>query len=121
MKQNSAETEFAKADWKSVGLRLLVFTRYWAKAHYGWYEGKLMAGGNSPEDIACEVYLAYHRGDRKFNDREGMWIQLKRSVKSVLWNMYSLKKHKLTSAEEPAFFDPISDGKLDQEAAFRTA
>src|SRR6266404_3963227 len=121
MKKNAAETEFEKADWKSVGLRLLVFARYWAKAHYGWYEGKLLTAGNTPEDVACEVYAAYRRGDRSFNKTDPMWIQLKRSVKSVLWNIHTSKESKITSAEEPEFFEPISDGNPGPEAVLRSA
>ena len=121
MKQNIAEMEFQSADWKSVGTRLLLFARYWAKAHYGWYEGKLLVGGHAPEDIACEVYVAYQRGTRRFNDKDGLWIQLKRSVKSILWNIHTSKESKITSAEEPEFFDLISDNKSNPEAAFRTA
>lgn len=121
MKQNAAKMEFEKADWKSVGLRLLVFARYWAKAHYGWYECKLLAGGNTPEDVASEVYAAYRRGDRKFNDADPMWIQLKRSVKSILWNLHASKENKCTSSEDSEFFEPISDEKPGPEAALRTA
>jgi hypothetical protein len=123
MKQitSDADIEFQKADWKSVGLRLLIFARYWAKAHYGWYDGKLLAGGHTPEDVVCEVYVAYRRGDRTFNENEPMWIQLKRSVKSVLWNIHSLKESKITRAEEPEFFEPISDEKPGPEAALHSA
>jgi hypothetical protein len=121
MKQNPAEIEFENADWQSVGLRLLAFARYWAKAHYGWYEDKLLAGGHTPEDVACEVYAAHRRGDRTFNSVDPMWIQLKRAVKSVLWNLHSSKESKSTSAEEPEFFEPISDGKPGPEAMLRSA
>jgi hypothetical protein len=121
MKENSAEIEFRQADWESVGLRLLVFARYWAKAHYGWYEGKAMPGGNTPEDVVCETYAAFQRGDRHFNDTDGMWIQLKRAVKSLLWNIHTLKKHKAVDIEDPEFFDPISDDRPNPEAELRTA
>ena len=121
MKQSAAEIEFEKADWKSVGLRLLRFARYWAKAHYGWYEGKLLAGGNTPEDVACEVYAAYRSGNRTFNSSDPMWIQLKRSVKSVLWNSHAKTEHKITAAEEPEFFEPISDANPGPEAALHSA
>jgi len=121
MKKNSAEIEFEQADWESVGLRLLVFARYWAKAHYGWYEGKPMPGGNTPEDVVCEVYAAFQCRDRHFNETDGMWIQLKRGVKSQLWNIHTLKKHKAIDIEGPEFFDPISDEKPTPEAELRTA
>lgn len=135
MKKNSAEIEFAEANWESVGLKLLVFARYWAKAHYGWYEGKPMPGGTTPEDVVCDVYAAFQRGlneqkvqvngagegVRHFNEDDGMWIQLKRAVKSVLWNTYKLKKLKAVEIEDPEFFDPISDEKPSPEAELRTA
>ncbi len=131
MKENSAEIEFREANWESVGLRLLVFARYWAKAHYGWFDGKPMPGGYTPEDIVCEVYTAFQLGltrrddpdesVRHFNSKDGMWIQLKRAVKSVLWNIHKLKKFNAVIVEDPEFFDPISDEKPSPEAALRTS
>lgn len=120
MKQTSAEQEFRDADWKLVGLRLLVFARYWAKSHYGWYDGRLMPIGKTPEDVACEVYAAYSRGDRKFSPDASMWVQLKSATKSVLWNLHQLKEGKVTSTESPEFFDPVEDRNLDPEAALRS-
>ncbi len=131
MKENSAEIEFKEANWESVGLRLLVFARYWAKAHYAWYDGKPMPGGYTPEDIVCEVYTAFQNGltrrddteesVRHFNAKDGMWIQLKRAVKSVLWNIHKLKKFNAVVVEEPEFFDTISDEKPSPEASLRTS
>src|SRR3569833_681581 len=128
MKQNAAETEFMKADWKSVGLRLLLFARYWAKATYGWYEGKLLSGGVSPEDVASEVYTEHRRGIetpeaesvRRFNEKDPMWLQLKRSVKSVLWNIHKRKENRITSVEGPEFFDPILDETPSPEDEVRS-
>lgn len=120
MKQNSAEHEFRDADWKAIGLRLLVFARYWAKAHYGWCDGNLLPTGKTPEDVACEVYAAYARGERKFSGEAAMWVQLKSSVKSVLWNLHQLKEGKITRAEEPEFFEPMADGNPGPEAALRS-
>jgi hypothetical protein len=120
MKQNSAEHEFSTADWKLVGLRLLVFARYWAKAHYGWFDGRLLPTGKTPEDVACEVYAAYSHGERKFSAETAMWIQLKSAVKSVLWNLHQLKEGKLTSTEEPEFFEPVADGNPGPEAALHS-
>jgi uncharacterized protein YerC len=119
MKQTNAEQEFRDADWKLVGLRLLVFARYWAKSHYGWYDGRLLPVGKTPEDVACEVYVAYSRGDRKFSPDASMWVQLKSATKSVLWNLHQLKEGKVTRSEEPEFFEPVEDGNLDPEAALR--
>jgi hypothetical protein len=120
MKQNSAEHEFRDANWKLVGLRLLVFARYWAKAHYGWCDGRLLPTSKTPEDVACEVYAAYSRGERKFSAEAPMWIQLKSAVKSVLWNLHQLKEGKITRAEEPEFFEPVADGNPGPEAALRS-
>ena len=119
MKPTNAEQEFQDADWKLVGLRLLVFARYWAKSHYGWYGGRLLPVGKTPEDVACEVYVAYSRGDRKFSPDTSMWVQLKSATKSVLWNLHQLKEGKVTRSEEPEFFEPVEDGNLDPEAALR--
>jgi hypothetical protein len=120
MKQNIAEHEFRDADWKAIGLRLLAFARYWAKAHYGWCDGRLFPTGKTPEDVACEVYAAYARGERKFSCEAAMWIQLKSSVKSVLWNLHQLKEGKITRAEEPEFFEPMADGNPGPETALRS-
>jgi len=120
MKQNGAEHEFRNANWKLVGLRLLVFARYWAKAHYGWIDGRLLPASKTPEDVACEVYAAYSHGERKFSDEAPMWVQLKSAVKSVLWNLHQLKEGKITSAEEPEFFEPVADGNPGPEAALRS-
>lgn len=120
MKQNSAEHEFRDADWKAIGLRLLVFARYWAKAHYGWWDGQLLPGSKTPEDVACEVYAAYSRGERTFSADAPMWVQLKSAVKSVLWNLHQLKESKLTRAENPDFFEPVEDGSPGPEAALRS-
>ena len=120
MKQNNAEHEFRDANWKLVGLRLLIFARYWAKAHYGWCDGRLLPTSKTPEDVACEVYAAYSRGERKFSAEASMWVQLKSAVKSVLWNLHHLKEGKITSTEEPEFFEPVADGNPGPEAALHS-
>ena len=120
MKQNSAEQEFRDANWKMVGLRLLVFARYWAKAHYGWCDGRLLPTSKTPDDVACEVYAAYSRGARKLSAEASMWVQLKSAVKSVLWNLHRLKEGKVTRTEDPEFFEPVADGNPGPEAALRS-
>jgi hypothetical protein len=114
-----AEQEFRSADWKVVGLKLLAFVRYWARAHYGWSEGALMPTSKTPEDVTCDVYTAFSRGERKFAADAPMWVQLKNAAKSVLWNLHRLKEGKLTSTEEPEFFDPFLDGSPDPEEKMR--
>ncbi len=120
MRPSSAEEDFRAADWKLVGLRLLVFARYWAKAHYGWHDGALLPLSKTPDDIACEVYVAYSRSERKFSAKAPMWLQLKSAVRSVLWNLHQSKEGRITRAEEPEFFEPFSDEKAGPEAALRS-
>lgn len=120
MKQSEAEHEFRSANWQVVGLRLLVFARYWAKAHYGWRDGQLLPMSKTPEDVACEVYAAYSHGERKFSAEASMWIQLKSAVRSVLWNLHQLKEGKITRAEEPEFFEPVADSRPGPEASVRS-
>jgi hypothetical protein len=107
----NAQQEFRKADWKVVGLRLLIFARYWAKTHYGWQEGQSLPKGKTPEDIAVEVYEAYCTGKRKLRPDVIMIVQLKSAVKSDLWNLHRLKDARLTSSEAPEFFEPYADGR----------
>lgn len=94
-----------------------------------------MPGGYTPEDIVCEVYAAFWRGlgnlasegeeptesVRHFNENEEMWIQLKRAVKSVLWNISTLQKFKAVDVEGPEFFDPITDDKPSPEETLRSS
>jgi hypothetical protein len=120
MKQSSAEEDFRNADWKLVGLRLLVFARYWAKAHYGWRDGCLLPMSKTPDDISCEVYVAYSRGERRFSPEAPMWLQLKSAIKSVLWNLHHLKEGRITRAEQPEFFEPLADGSAGPETTLRS-
>jgi hypothetical protein len=118
--ENGAEQEFRSADWKVVGLKLLAFVRYWAKAHYGWSEGKMMPTSKTPEDVTCDVYTAFLRGERKFALDAPMWVQLKNGAKSILWNLHRLKEGKLTSTQEPQFFEPLVDGSPGPEESMRS-
>jgi hypothetical protein len=120
MKQASAEQDFRDADWKLLGLRLLAFARYWAQAHYGWHEGCLLPMSKTPEDIACEVYVAFSRGERVFRPDIPMWLQLKSAVKSVLWNLHQLKEGRITRAESPEFFDPRADENAGPDVALHS-
>jgi hypothetical protein len=83
-----APTFLSEADWEAYGLRLLAFTRYWAGVHYGWTEGRALPTGRTPEDIVIEVLLAYHEGRRTITAGVATYVQLKSSVKSVLWNLH---------------------------------
>ena len=112
--------QFRDSDWKLVGLRLLLFARYWAKVHYGWRDGCLLPLSRTPEDIVCEVYAAYSRGQRNFSSQTPMWPQLKSAVKSVLWNLHQMKEGRITRAEEPEFFTPLMDENPGPEADLRS-
>jgi hypothetical protein len=120
MKPNSAEREFRDADWQAIGLRLLIFARYWAKAYYGWYDGQLLPLSTTPEDVACDVYAAYSRGERKFSAKAPMWVQLKSAIKSVLWNLHHLKEGKTTRSQEPEFFEPLAAVNPGPDAALHS-
>ncbi len=93
--------EFAQTDWETVGLRLLVFTRYWARAHYRWRPGESLPAGKSPEDMVCEVYAAFATGQRVLKAGIPVLVQLKGAVRSMLWNLYVSKDAALTHSVAP--------------------
>jgi hypothetical protein len=103
-------------DWNDLGLRLLVFTKYWAKTHYFWTEGRPLAEGKSPEEIAKEAISAFWGSIRKWNPKYDVLIQLKGAVRSILWNLHKKKSSKLTAPEPPEFFDLNVDQKPDPAA-----
>ncbi len=92
-------------DWNDLGLRLLVFTNYWAKTHYSWREGRPLAEGKSPEEIAKEAISAFWGSVRKWNPKYEVLTQLKGAVRSILWNLHNKKGSKFTAPEPPEFFD----------------
>ena len=92
-------------DWTDLGLRLLVFTKYWAKTHYFWKEGRPLADGRSPEEIAKDAISAFWASVRKWNPKYDVLTQLKGAVRSILWNLHKKKGTKLTGPEAPEFFD----------------
>lgn len=79
-----------------------------------------MPAGKTPEDVACDVYVAFRQGERKFADDVPMWVQLKSAAKSILWNLHARKEGKVTSAQEPGFFEPLMDGRADQAEALES-
>lgn len=101
--------EFTLADWESVGLKLLVFTRYWARTHYRWLPGRPLPQGKSPEDIACDVYAAFANGTRTLNEKTPLMAQLKGAVRSVLWNLHNSKDAVLTTSLSAEEFEALAD------------
>jgi hypothetical protein len=120
MKQPTAEQEFRDANWRLLGLRLLAFARYWAGAHYRWRDGCLLPLSKTPEDVVCEVYAAFSGGERTFRPDTPMWLQLKSAVRSALWNLHQAKEGRITRAESPEFFDPITEESAGPEAALHS-
>jgi len=96
-------------DWEDIGQRVLIYARYWAKAHYFWSEENPLPGEKTPEDIAKEAISAFWEGLRRLNPKYSVLVQIKGAVRSILWNLYAKKESKLTSAEEPAFFNDRLD------------
>jgi hypothetical protein len=92
-------------DWNDLGLRLLVFAKYWAKNHYFWTEGRPLAEGKSPDEIAREAISAFWGSVRKWNPKYDVLTQLKGAVRSILWNLHQKKSSKLTAPQPPEFFD----------------
>ena len=100
-------------DWNKNFLALLVFARYWAKTHYFWKEGGYLPEGKTPQDIVTEAIGAFWSGARKWNREVVVMTQLKGAVRSILWNLHKKKGSKLTSTEDPAFFESELDDQPD--------
>src|SRR5690349_502521 len=96
-------------DWEDLALRLLVFTKHWAKAHYFWKEGKRFPEGKTPDEVAKDAISSFWASERKWNPKYDVFTQLKGAVRSILWNLHKKKSSKLTSAEPPEFFEVYTD------------
>jgi hypothetical protein len=107
-------------DWNQISLSLLVFARYWAKTHYFWKDGTYLPEGKTPEDIVTEAVGAFWSGARKWNRQVAVVTQLKGAVRSILSNLHKKKGSKLTSTEEPAFFESEHDDKPDPATEYAT-
>lgn len=103
-------------DWNDLGLRLLVFAKYWAKNHYSWTEGRPLPEGKSPDEIAKEAISAFWASVRKWNPKYDVLTQLKGAVRSILWNLHQKKSSKLTAPHPPEFFDLHVGEKPDAAA-----
>src|SRR5438045_8001017 len=99
-RMNEEELEHLRSlDWSDLGLRLLVFTKYWAKTYYGWSAGPTLPDGKSPDDIARETIGAFWAGVRAWNPKYDVLTQLKSGVRSDLWNLHKKKALKGTSTK----------------------
>jgi hypothetical protein len=107
-------------DWNAIGLKLLVFARYWAKTHYSWDEGTYLPEGKIPDDIVMEAIGAFWKGSRKWNSEVAVVTQLKGAIRSILWNLHKKKGSKLTSTEEPAIFETHLDEQPDPASEYAT-
>jgi len=107
-------------DWGQMSLKLLVFARYWAEAHYHWNAGMYLPEGKTPEDIVTEAIAAFWNGSRKWNSEVAVVTQLKGAIRSMLWNLHKKKGSKLTSTQEPAFFETHLDDQPDPGSEYAT-
>jgi len=108
--------KLSAVDWDDAAPRLLEFARRWAANLYGWRSGTTLPNGMGIEDVVKDTVSAFATGDRKFNPRFEVVIQLKGAIRSILWKIYRKKADELTSTESPAFFDMQVDEALDPAA-----
>lgn len=113
---DDAMSKLGAVDWDDAAPRLLVFARRWAAGLYNWSEGTALPNGMSIEDVVKDAVAAFARGERKFNPRFEVMVQLKGAIRSILWNIHKRKGAGLTSSEEPAFFEAQLDATLDPSA-----
>jgi hypothetical protein len=76
--------------------------------------------GTTPEDIVTEAIGAFWSGARKWNREVAVVTQLKGAVRSILSNLHKKKGSKLTSTEEPAFFESELDDHPDPATEYAT-
>jgi hypothetical protein len=113
---DDAMSKLGAVDWDDAAPRLLAFARRWAAGLYNWCEGTALPNGMSIEDVVKDAVAAFARGERKFNPRFEIMVQLKGAIRSILWNIHKRKAAGLTSSEEPAFFEAQLDAALDPAA-----
>lgn len=106
-------SKLGAVDWDEAAPRLLEFARRWAAGLYNWSAGTTLPNGMSVEDVVKDAVAAFARGERKFNPRFEIVVQLKGAIRSILWNIHKRKAAGLTSSEEPAFFEAQLDESLD--------
>ena len=113
---DDAMSKLGAVDWDDAAPRLLEFARRWAAGLYYWEQGTALPNGMSIEDVVKDAVAAFARGERKFNPRFEVMVQLKGAIRSILWNIHKRKGAGLTSSEEPAFFEARLDATLDPAA-----
>lgn len=113
---DDAMSKLGAVDWDDAAPRLLEFARRWAAGVYNWEAGTALPNGMSIEDVAKDAVAAFARGERKFNPRFDVVVQLKGAIRSILWNIHKRKGVNLTSSEEPAFFEAQFDAALNPAA-----
>jgi hypothetical protein len=72
---------------------------------YGWREGKTLPLGKTPEDIVTDAYVKYITVERRFDPEKDIMLQLKGTVRSLLWALHdksSTKKELLARSEQDA-------------------
>ena len=105
---DSPAEEFTLADWEAIGLKLLVFTRYWARTHYRWLPGRPLPQGKTPEDVSCDVYAAFATGQRELNESVPLMVQLKGAARSMLWNLHNSKEAERSTLLAPGEWELIA-------------
>jgi len=100
-------------NWDDIGLRLLVFAKYWARTYYFWREGQSLPEGKIPEDIAKEAISAFWAGIRQWNPKYDVFVQLKNAVRSILSNLHKKKSSQVTAAQPPEILELHIDDKPD--------
>lgn len=113
---DNAMSKLGAVDWDDAAPRLLQFARRWAAGLYYWCEGTALPNGMGIEDVVKDAVAAFARGERKFNPRFEVMVQLKGAIRSILWNIHKRKAAGLTSSEAPAFFEAQLDAALDPAA-----
>lgn len=76
-----------------------------AARKYGWRDGKTLPLGKTPEDIVTEAYVKYINGERNFDPEKDFMLQLKGSIRSLMWALCdksSTKNELLAQTEEQA-------------------
>ena len=81
------------------------YARVVAIRDYGWRKCKTLPLGKTPEDIVTDSYVKYIKGERKFNPNKDIMLQLKGTVRSLLWALYdksSTKRELVARSDEEA-------------------
>ena len=72
---------------------------------YRWREGKTLPLGKTPGDIVTDAYVKYITRERNFDPTKDMMLQLKGTVRSLLWALHdkaSTKKELVARSDDEA-------------------